>query len=196
MLCMQQTDSSLSVYICAVYLLFEWEFFCGCCGWPGRCPDAVWLRDAGGLVVVWVEETGGSEFWVCWLCEGCIKRPFCPACLWWPASSRLLISSFTPVKEKAERPLNCCLTATLIQWVRKVFRPPYIFHSLLYCSHLLKSFKFILFSSLMYTQHPILTEKHNCWHFCRFIKKDKLKYHMVLSIQTLCSVFSRSTLLI
>ncbi len=25
-----------------------------------------------------------------------------------------------------------------IQWVRKVFRPPYIFHSLLYCSHLLK----------------------------------------------------------
>ncbi len=55
-----------------------------------------------------------------------------------------------------------------IQWVRKVFRPPYIFHSLLYCSHLLKSFssfKIILksssfFSSLMYTQHPILTEKH------------------------------------
>ncbi len=32
-----------------------------------------------------------------------------------------------------------------IQWVRKVFRPPYIFHSLLYCSHLLKSFKFIFF---------------------------------------------------
>ncbi len=31
------------------------------------------------------------------------------------------------------------------QWVRKVFRPPYIFHSLLYCSHLLKSFKFIFF---------------------------------------------------
>ncbi len=26
----------------------------------------------------------------------------------------------------------------------------------------------------------------NCWHFCRFIKKEKLKYHMVLSIQTLC----------
>ncbi len=35
----------------------------------------------------------------------------------------------------------------------------------------------------MYTQHPILTEKQNCWHFCRFIKKEKLKYHMVLSIQ-------------
>ncbi len=32
-----------------------------------------------------------------------------------------------------------------IQWVRKVFRPPYIFRSLLYCSHLLKSFKFIFF---------------------------------------------------
>ncbi len=47
-----------------------------------------------------------------------------------------------------------------IQWVWKVFRPPLIFHSLLYCSHLLKSFKFVFFSSLMYTQHPILTEKH------------------------------------
>ncbi len=46
-----------------------------------------------------------------------------------------------------------------IQWVRKIFRPPYIFHSLLYCSHLLKSFVHF-FSSLMYTQHPILTEKH------------------------------------
>ncbi len=33
-----------------------------------------------------------------------------------------------------------------IQWVRKVFRPPYIVHSLLYCSHLLKSFKFFFFS--------------------------------------------------
>ncbi len=35
----------------------------------------------------------------------------------------------------------------------------------------------------MYTQHPILTEKQNCLHFCRFIKKEKLKYHMVLSIK-------------
>ncbi len=34
---------------------------------------------------------------------------------------------------------------THLQWVRKVFRPPSIFHSLLYCSHLLKSFKFIFF---------------------------------------------------
>ncbi len=33
-----------------------------------------------------------------------------------------------------------------IQWVRKVFRPPLIFHSLLYCSHLLKSFKFVFCS--------------------------------------------------
>jgi len=37
----------------------------------------------------------------------------------------------------------------------KLFRPPYIFHSLLFCSHSLKSFKFIFFPSLLYTQHPI-----------------------------------------
>ena len=34
----------------------------------------------------------------------------------------------------------------------------------------------------MYTQHPILTEKNRI--FCKFIKKEKLKYHMVISIQT------------
>ena len=44
----------------------------------------------------------------------------------------------------------------------------------------------------MYIQHPILTEKHRIVD----IFTEKLKYHMVLSIQTLCSVFSRSTLLI
>ncbi len=37
---------------------------------------------------------------------------------------------------------------------------PLHFSLFVYCSHLLKSFKFIFFSSLMYTQHPILTEKH------------------------------------
>ncbi len=83
-----------------------------------------------------------------------------------------------------------------IQWVRKVFRPPYIFHSLLYCSHLLKSFQFIFFLINVHTAPHIDRKTQNCWHFCRFIKKEKLKYHMVLSIQTLCSVFSRSTLLI
>ncbi len=39
----------------------------------------------------------------------------------------------------------CMYVCVYIQWVWKVFRPPYIFHSLLYCSHLLKSFKFIFF---------------------------------------------------
>ncbi len=73
-----------------------------------------------------------------------------------------------------------------IQWVRKVFRPPYIFHSLLYCSHLLKSFKFIFFLINVHTAPHIDRKTQNCWHFCRFIKKEKLKYHMVLSIQTLC----------
>ncbi len=69
-----------------------------------------------------------------------------------------------------------------IQWVRKVFRPPYIFHSLLYCSHLLKSFKFIFFLINVHTAPHIDRKTQNCWHFCRFIKKEKLKYHMVLSI--------------
>ncbi len=73
-----------------------------------------------------------------------------------------------------------------IQWVRKVFIPPYIFHSLLYCSHLLKSFKFIFFLINVHTAPHIDRKTQNCWHFCRFIKKEKLKYHMVLSIQTLC----------
>ncbi len=73
-----------------------------------------------------------------------------------------------------------------IQWVRKVFRPPSIFHSLLYCSHLLKSFKFIFFLINVHTAPHIDRKTQNFWHFCRFIKKEKLKYHMVLSIQTLC----------
>ena len=48
----------------------------------------------------------------------------------------------------------------------------------------------------MYTQHPILKEKNQiCRIFSKLIKKEKLKYHMVISIQTLCSVLSRSTLL-
>ena len=29
-------------------------------------------------------------------------------------------------------------------------------------------------------------EKQKCRNFCKFIKKEKLKYHMVVSIQTLC----------
>ncbi len=39
----------------------------------------------------------------------------------------------------------------------------------------------------MYTQHPILTEKHRIFDiFADLLKKKKLKYHMALSIQTLC----------
>ncbi len=37
----------------------------------------------------------------------------------------------------------------------------------------------------MYTQHPILTEKHRIVDILQIFKKEKLKYHMVLSIQTL-----------
>ncbi len=58
------------------------------------------------------------------------------------------------------------------------------------------SFKFIFFLINVHTAPHIDRKTQNCWHFCRFIKKEKLKYLMVLSIQTLCSVFSRSTLLI
>ncbi len=55
--------------------------------------------------------------------------------------------------------------------------------SLLYCSHLLKSFKLIFFLINVHTAPHIDRKTQN---FCRFIKKEKLKYHMVLSIQTLC----------
>ncbi len=63
---------------------------------------------------------------------------------------------------------------------------PLNFHSLLYCSHLLKSFKFIFFLINVHTAPHIDRKTQNCRHFCRFIKKEKLKYHMVLSIQTPC----------
>jgi len=53
--------------------------------------------------------------------------------------------------------------------------------------------KFSFYFSLMYTQHPILTEKNR--NVDMFANLEKKKYHMVISIQTLCSVLSRSTLL-
>ncbi len=40
----------------------------------------------------------------------------------------------------------------------------------------------------VHTAPHIDRKTQNCWHFCRFIKKEKLKYHMVLSIQTLFSL--------
>ncbi len=48
------------------------------------------------------------------------------------------------------------------QWVRKVFRPPYIFHSLLYCNHMLKSFKFIFFLINVHTAPHIDRKTQNC----------------------------------
>ncbi len=54
------------------------------------------------------------------------------------------------------------LVSSSIQWVRKVFRPPYIFHSLLYCSHLLKSFKFIFFLINVHTAPHIDRKTQNC----------------------------------
>jgi hypothetical protein len=50
-----------------------------------------------------------------------------------------------------------------------------------------KNQKSSFYFSVMYTQHPILDrKKQKCRNFCKFIKKEKLKYHMVISIQTLC----------
>jgi len=45
----------------------------------------------------------------------------------------------------------------------------------------------------MFTQHPILTEKNRHVEiFANLLKKDKLKYHMVIGIQTRCSVVNIS----
>ncbi len=81
-----------------------------------------------------------------------------------------------------------------IQWVRKVFRPPYIFSLFVILQPFAKIICSFFFSHYVHTAPHIDRKTQNCWHFCRFIKKENLKYHMVLSIQTLCSVFSRSTL--
>ncbi len=51
------------------------------------------------------------------------------------------------------------------------------------CENHLSSFFFLI---NVHTAPHIDRKTQNCWHFCRFIKKEKLKYHMVLSIQTLC----------
>ncbi len=56
--------------------------------------------------------------------------------------------------------------------VRKVFRPPYIFHSLLYCSHLLKSFKFIFFLINVHTA-PHIDRKTELLTFLQINKKKK-----------------------
>ncbi len=97
-------------------------------------------------------------------------------------ATKYIFAQFGPLNKIYGNKVKC----KYIQWVRKVFRPPSIFHSLLYCSHLLKSFKFIFFLINVHTAPHIDRKTQNCWHFCRFIKTEKLKYHMVLSIQTLC----------
>ncbi len=55
---------------------------------------------------------------------------------------------------------------THIQWLRKVFSESEskseIFHSLLYCSHLLKSFKFIFFLINVHTAPHIDRKTQNC----------------------------------
>jgi len=67
-----------------------------------------------------------------------------------------------------------------------------IVHSLFHCSHLLKSKKFILFLINVHSA-PHLDRKKQKWrNLCKFIKIEKGKYRMVVSVQTLCSVLSRS----
>jgi len=64
-------------------------------------------------------------------------------------------------------------------------------HSLFHCSHLLKSKKFILFLINVHSTPHLDRKKQKCRNVCTFIKKEKLKYHMVPSIQTPlnCSLF-------
>jgi len=71
---------------------------------------------------------------------------------------------------------------TFIPWVRKVFRPLSIVHSLFHCSHLLKSKKSILFLVNKHSASHLDRKKQKCRNFRKFIKKDKLKYHLVISI--------------
>ena len=52
--------------------------------------------------------------------------------------------------------------------------------------YLLKSKKFILFLINVFSAPHLDRKKLKCRNFCKFIKKEKLKYHMVISIQTLC----------
>ena len=54
----------------------------------------------------------------------------------------------------------------------------HFFHVLLYCSLMKKSLNYF-FPSSIYTQEPIMTKwKQHFRHFCKFIKKEKLKYHI------------------
>ena len=63
-------------------------------------------------------------------------------------------------------------------------KTPLLFHILLCCSLVLKSLKFISPSSI-FTQYSIMTSKNFIYIF-KCIKKDKLKYHIDISFQTLC----------
>jgi len=65
------------------------------------------------------------------------------------------------------------------EWVLKVFRTLYSLHSLFHCSHFLKSKKFILF--LINVSLHFDRKKHKWRHFCKCIKKEKPKYHTVIS---------------
>ena len=72
---------------------------------------------------------------------------------------------------------------------------PFTFFTLFHCSHLLKSKKLILFLINIHSAPQLDRKKTESRNVCKFIKIEKLKYHMVISIQTLCSVLSRRTLL-
>jgi len=76
---------------------------------------------------------------------------------------------------------KACIQSNIqnIQWVRKVFRPLYVCHSLFHCSQLLKSKKFHLFLINVHSAPHLDRKKQKCKNFCKFIKKEKLKYHMV-----------------
>ncbi len=96
-----------------------------------------------------------------------------------------IIKPFKVTKKKKERQIFIIIIICYMYSGYGKYSDPLTCFTLLYCSHLLKSFKFIFFLSVHTAPH-IDRKTQNCWHFCKFIKKEKLKYHMVLSIQTLC----------
>jgi len=102
-----------------------------------------------------------------------LRSTGCCVLTWWPITSYVSVSLCflgqcrPPAEPVGER----------IQWVRKVFRPLYMVHSLFHCSHLLKSKMFILFLIIVHSAPRLDRKNKKCRNFCKFIKKEKLKCH-------------------
>jgi hypothetical protein len=74
-----------------------------------------------------------------------------------------------------------------IQSIQKVFWPIYNFQNVVTLQPYSKIDTIIFFSHQIYTQYPIMTKwKPLFWKCCKFIKNEKQKYLIYISIQTLC----------